>query len=159
MATYRINYEVTHLKAKTPRKAYMSDVGYDVYSIEDVVIPPGKTVWARTGIKLGMPRRLYCKVFGRSGLAGKGIHVGAGLIDSGFRDEIKICLVNTSAEEWKGETGTRIAQLVFEKKPLVELVAGKVRNDTQRGKRGFGSTGLKDEDDINVNKKLCADNE
>lgn len=156
MGTYRINYELTHDLAKPPCKAYMSDAGYDVYSIEDVVIPPGKTVWVRTGIKLAMPRMIYCRVFGRSGLAGKGIHVGAGLIDSGFRDEIKICLVNTSAEEWKGETWTRIAQLVFEEKPLVELVAGKVRNDTQRGKRGFGSTGLKD--DINVNKKLCTDN-
>ena len=129
--------------ATLPTRGSGGAVGYDLYSIEEVVVPPTHRALVGTGIAIVLPVGVYGRVAPRSGLAVKhGIQVGAGVIDPDYTGEIKVVLFNHGDKDFEVKKGDRIAQLILERceTPEVEEV-GEVK-DTERGSKGFGSTGV-----------------
>jgi len=132
-----------HEQAKVPTRSNPTDAGADLYSVESLVIPPLTRTLVKTGIVLEIPENYYGRIAPRSGLAFKsGIDVMAGVIDSGYRNEIGVILYNTDqTQSFEVKVGDRIAQLIieahynFEFEDIVEL------SQTERGTGGFGSTG------------------
>jgi dUTP pyrophosphatase len=131
--------------AAVPERAYPGDAGLDLVSCEQVVIGPGERAVVGTGIAVAIPDGHAGLVLPRSGLAarhGIGIVNAPGLVDSGYRGEVRVVLVNHDpAESFTVEPGMRIAQLVLVPVALSEPVAVVELPETQRGEAGFGSSG------------------
>ena len=128
-----------------PEYARAGDAGMDVYSTIDCTIAPGQRAIVPIGIAIALPEGFVCFAHPRSGLAAKhGISIvnAPGTIDSGYRGEIKIILINTDAKEtFEIKRGDRIAQLVFQKFESARFFEVEVLPESQRGGGGFGSTG------------------
>lgn len=124
-------------------RANPSDAGLDLCASEGCVIPSGHRTATPTGIALEIPEGYYGRVAPRSGLAVKhGIDVLAGVVDSGYRGEIKVVLLNTDSEKsFEIRRGDRIAQLIIEKHYNFELEEASDLTDSDRGSLGFGSSG------------------
>jgi len=131
--------------ARMPERAYEHDAAYDLFAAEAVTLPPLARAVVGTGIALGLPSHLAALTLPRSGLAARhGISIvnAPGLIDPGYRGEVRIILHNTDHQrEFHVSTGDRIAQLLFMPLTAVSLVEQEDLDDTQRGRRGFGSSG------------------
>lgn len=128
--------------AKIPTKANLTDAGFDLYSIENTIVAPQLRQTVKTGISLEMPKHMAGLIWPRSGLSVKsGIDVLAGVIDSGYRGEIMVCLYNTSKEVVEIKHGDRIAQIIFQEVPVVTMEVHSTLGSSQRGDNGFGSTG------------------
>jgi dUTP pyrophosphatase len=127
-----------------PVRAYSGDAGLDLSACERVVLPPGERALVPTGVAVAIPQGYAGYVQPRSGLASKhGISMvnTPGLIDSGYRGELLVNLLNTDLREaFTVEPGMRIAQLVVLEVPHVELVEVDELPDSERGGRGFGSS-------------------
>lgn len=123
-------------------KRDIEDAGWDLFTNERRRIP-GHTKYAiGTGIALGIPAGWVGKIRNRSSVAiGTPLMVDAGVIDPGYRGEIKIVLVNTSEYPFDVEKGQKIAQILFEPIPNVTMETVKELSSTDRGAAGFGSTG------------------
>jgi dUTP pyrophosphatase len=131
--------------ARLPERAYEHDAAYDLYAAEDLVIEPLGRAVVGTGIALGLPPGLAALTLPRSGLAARhGISIvnAPGLIDPGYRGEIRIILLNTDREEaFPVRSGDRVAQLLFLPLCDVSLQPAAELDTTQRGPQGFGSSG------------------
>jgi dUTP pyrophosphatase len=129
-----------------PSQAHPGDAGLDLYAAEDIVLAPGARASVGTGIAVAIPERYAGLVMPRSGLAARhGISIvnAPGLIDSGYRGEIRVVLVNLdSTETFKATRGERIAQLVIQRAEDVRLVPVDELPESTRGGGGFGSTGV-----------------
>ena len=131
-----------------PRPSYAKpgDAGLDLRSTEDIVIEPGPRALIGTGIALAIPQGYAGFVQPRSGLAikqGMTLVNTPGLIDSGYRGEIRIIALNTDKEHAIAiKRGDRIAQLVIQEVPAVELVEVEELSSSERADTGFGSSGL-----------------
>jgi dUTP pyrophosphatase len=115
-----------------------------LFSVESVTIPPGERRDVGTGIALAIPEGYAGFVQPRSGLAFKyGIMVvnSPGLIDAGYRGEVRVALYNSGHEPFVVNTGERIAQLVIQRVEEPDFVVAQVLPDTVRGDGGFGSSG------------------
>ena len=130
--------------AVLPRRAYAGDAGLDLASCEQVVLAPGERAVVGTGLAVAIPDGYAGFVQPRSGLAARsGIaFVNApGLVDSGYRGEIRVVLLNTDREHaFTVEPGMRIAQLVLLRVPEVEPVEVEELPESERGVRGFCSS-------------------
>ena len=124
----------------TPTKANSSDAGFDLYSDEDVIIKSGESVLVSTGVAMAIPEDHAGLIWDRSSMGVKGIHRFAGVVDSGYRGEVKVCLFNTG-EDYKIVRGDRIAQILIQPVPNIELREVEDLNHTERGSEGFGSSG------------------
>jgi dUTP pyrophosphatase len=128
-----------------PDYARPGDAGMDVYSTIDCTLAPGERAVVPTGIAIALPEGFVCFAHPRSGLAAKnGISIvnAPGTIDSGYRGEIKIILINTDkSESFEIKRGDRIAQLVFQKFESARFFEVEQLPESQRGGGGFGSTG------------------
>jgi dUTP pyrophosphatase len=133
-----------HEDAQLPERAYSGDAGLDLAACERVELGPGERAVVPTGLAVAIPEGYAGFVQPRSGLAARqGISVvnSPGLIDSGYRGEIRVVLLNTDAERtFVAEPGDRIAQLVVLPIPELELVEVDELPETERGVRGFGSS-------------------
>ena len=118
------------------------DAAFDLRSITDCIIQPWSRSLIPTGLRLSMPTNIYAQIHPRSGLALRGIDVGAGVIDSSYRDQIKVVLINNSDGPFHVSVGDRIAQLIFHPLAIVELHLVDQLDNTERGLRGFGSSGI-----------------
>jgi len=131
--------------ATLPTRAYDGDAGLDLAACERVEIPPGGRAMIATGLAVAIPEGHAGLVVPRSGLAARhGIsEVNApGLIDPGYRGELKVVLLNTDRDEaFVVEPGMRIGQLVVVELPSIELEEVGALPATQRGAGGFGSSG------------------
>lgn len=139
-------------KAKLPTKAHETDVGYDLYALEDCNLAEGTVTKVRTGIAYGgfdplseasttSAMAIFPKIEGRSGLAAKGIHPVGGIVDPGYRGELVVMLRNTRSDlDYFIKAGDRIAQMVFYMTAQPEICIGELKQ-TDRGDSGFGSTG------------------
>lgn len=129
-----------------PAYAHDGDAGLDLRSTISLSIAPRERAVVPCGIAIALPEAHAGLVVPRSGLAAKhGISIvnAPGLIDSGYRGEIKAVLVNLDEHEsFRIERGDRIAQLVIVEVPAVKLVAVEELDDTERSTGGFGSTGV-----------------
>ena len=141
-----IELSVTRLRpeAVLPSRAYAGDAGLDLASCEAVSLAPGARAMVGTGLAVAIPEGYAGFVQPRSGLAARhGISVvnAPGLIDSGYRGEVRVVLLNTDRDHaFEVEPGMRIAQLVVLAVPGVELVEVDELPETERGVRGFGSS-------------------
>ena len=132
-------------ESKMPSRAHEGDAGLDLYASEAAHIGPGERWSVATGVAVEIPAGHAGLVLPRSGLARKhGISVvnAPGLIDSGYRGEISVLLLNTDpAETFRVEVGDRIAQLLLAPIAEIEPVATDELTDSARGEGGFGSSG------------------
>lgn len=127
--------------AKLPTRANDTDAGYDLYSTEEVAIPCGATVLVSTGISMSIPKDTVGLIWDRSSMGVKGIHRHAGVIDSGYRGHVKVCLHNNSSSVYHVKMGDRVAQMIFQDAIPFELEEVESLEDTDRGDGGFGSSG------------------
>lgn len=129
-----------------PQAQNRGDAGYDLRSAADFSIAPGERAMVPTGIAIAIPIGYGGFVQPRSGLAAKnGVTVlnSPGLIDSGYRDELKVILLNTDKNDtFEIKRGDRIAQLVIQKYETVQWNVVEDLEDSERGTGGFGSTGV-----------------
>lgn len=130
--------------AKLPEYSTSGSAGLDLFSAEEVEIPPGEWRLIGTGISIELPQGYEAQVRPRSGLALKGITImnTPGTIDSDYRGEVKVILVNFSKEVFSVPKGMKIAQLVVSKYEKVECEEVEILSETERGEKGFGSTGI-----------------
>jgi dUTP pyrophosphatase len=130
--------------AHLPDQAYEGDAGMDLAACEGVTIEPGERAVVPTGLAIEIPDGYAGFVQPRSGLAvrhGIGIVNTPGLIDSGYRGEIRVVLINTDREQrFTVEPGMRIAQLVIVPVAAARLVEVDELAASERGSRGFGSS-------------------
>jgi len=129
--------------AKLPYKASAEAAGLDLYSCESGIIPPHSKKLINIGISLEIPFGYYGRIAPRSGLTVKSsIDVGAGVIDSDYRGNISVILFNHGDEKFTFNQGDKIAQLIIEKIAIINTVYVNNLNHTERGDKGFGSTGV-----------------
>jgi dUTP pyrophosphatase len=142
-----MDLRVTKLKdnAVIPTRAHPGDAGLDLYSTESAHLGPGERWSVGTGIALEIPEGHAGLVLPRSGLArehGIALVNAPGLIDAGYRGEVRVLLLNTDpAETVRIEAGARIAQLVVTPVAIAAPVEVTELSDSARGEGGFGSSG------------------
>lgn len=142
--------KLLHPQAQEPQRQREGDYGYDLRACEEAVIAPGERAAVPCGFALALPDGVAGLILPRSGLASKqGLTVinSPGLIDHGYRGEVKVALINHSREEQVIEVGNRIAQLLLVPALIPEIVV--LDKDEQlpeaadgRGAQGFGSSGI-----------------
>ncbi len=126
-----------------PSRAYPGDAGLDLFAVEAAVLMPGERGAVPTGIALAIPVGFVGLVWDKSGLAAKrGIKTMGGVIDAGYRGEVRVILRNLGVEPHEIHRGDKIAQLLIQKieLPVIEEVTD--LDGTPRGTGGFGSTGI-----------------
>ena len=132
--------------AVVPTRAYAGDAGLDLASCERIELGPGERATVATGLAVAIPDGYAGFVQPRSGLASRhGITIvnTPGLVDSGYRGELKVILLNTDANEaFVVEPGMRIAQLVVMQVPGIDPVEVDELPESERGVRGFGSSAV-----------------
>jgi len=132
-----------HPEAKPPVRKREGDAGLDLYSVEEVVLKPGERRAVSTGVAVEIPPGHFGLVKDRSGLALKeGLHCLAGVIDENYRGEVKVVLINLGEQEVRLPKGSRIAQLLIIPYAKVSVVEVGELSETERGERGFGSSGV-----------------
>ncbi len=127
--------------ATLPTRAHDDDAGLDLYLSEDLIVGPGQGAMASTGVAMAIEKGFVGMIADRSSLGKKGLKTAGGIIDAGYRGEIKVIVRNLTVEEMRFQKGERIAQLL-----ILPIATPKVEevNDldqTKRGSGGFGSTG------------------
>ncbi len=134
-----------HPDAVVPSRAYEGDAGLDLAALERHVLGPGERATVSTGLAVAIPPGHAGLVVPRSGLASRhGITIvnAPGLVDSGYRGDVRVVLLNTDRDaEFVVEPGMRIAQLVVVAVPELEPVEVDELAETERGVRGYGSSG------------------
>ncbi|KFZ25937.1 MAG: Deoxyuridine 5'-triphosphate nucleotidohydrolase [Candidatus Izimaplasma bacterium HR2] len=133
--------------AVIPKYKTKGSAGADIYSTETVTLQPGERVMIKTGLYFELPIGIEMQIRPRSGLAAKfGITMinCVGTLDSDYRGELKVPLINLSNEPYTVQVGDRIAQMIFAKYEIsrfLEVSDYKELEKTERGQGGFGSTG------------------
>ena len=133
-------------EAAPPGRSHADDAGFDLRAAESAVLEPGERASVGTGIALEIPEGLGGLVLPRSGLAARhGISLvnAPGLIDAGYRGEVRVLLLNTDrSESFSIEPGDRIAQLLLVRHEAPQLEEAAELAESGRGEGGFGSTGI-----------------
>jgi dUTP pyrophosphatase len=130
-----------HKDAKIPRYGHVGDAGLDLFSVMECVLKGGEARAISTGIQVAIPDGYVGLIWDKSGISLKNVHRLAGVVDSGYRGEIKIVLTNMSTEAFSIEKGMKIAQMLVQPIIKVKVVDSEVLDETTRGENGFGSTG------------------
>lgn len=146
MSKINIEFKLLHELAQAPKYAHDGDAGADLVCVENVTLAPGERLLVPTGVAIALPAGYVGLVHPRSGLANKhgiGIVNTPGTIDSGYRGELKICLINLDPSETVSlPAGSRIAQLVIQEVTTAHFLEVNELDDTERSDQGFGSTGI-----------------
>lgn len=143
-----IDVQIQLLDAELPLPSYAKagDAGVDLRARENLILNPGERALVKTGIAIALPEGTVGLVHPRSGLAVKhGITVvnAPGTIDSGYRGEIMVCLLNTDQREpFTISRGDRIAQLIIQRYEQAQFQLVDALQESERGATGFGSSGL-----------------
>ena len=126
-----------------PKFANPGDAGMDFYANETIILQSHERKLISTGISMAIPYGYVGLIWDKSGLASKhGLKTMAGVIDSGYRGEIKILVHNLSDQTYTIQQGKKIAQMLIQPIEQREIVEVTDLNETKRGNEGFGSTGL-----------------
>lgn len=140
------NIDVLITASHVPSYALPGDAGADLSSTQNLVLEPGQRAMVPTGVSLALPEGYAALVVPRSGLAARhGISIvnTPGIIDAGYRGEIKVMLLNTDREEsFTVKAGERIAQLVIIPVIRANFISVETLPSSERGVGGFGSTGM-----------------
>ncbi|MDD8020053.1 MAG: dUTP diphosphatase [Acidobacteriota bacterium] len=128
--------------ARMPVFNHPGDAGLDLFSCQTMTIGPGETMAVPTGLQMAIPFGYAGLIWDKSGLALQGIHRLAGVVDAGYRGEVKIVLTNLSQMPFVITSGMKIAQMLIQPVEMPEPVEVETLDETRRGEAGFGSTGL-----------------
>jgi len=137
----KLMIQKVHDKAKLPCYSHLGDAGLDLFSSETYTLEQGRIQAVSTGIKIAVPENHVGLIWDKSGISFKGVHRLAGVIDSGYRGEVKVVLINFGKTPFKIESGMKIAQLLIQPVQQVEVVETDMLSESTRGEAGFGSTG------------------
>lgn len=137
----QLSVKKLELDATLPTRAHSDDAGLDLYGSETIVIPPFGGTLASTGIAMALPHGYVGMIADRSSMARKGLKTAGGIIDAGYRGEIKVIFRNLTDQEIRIEKGDRIAQMLII--PIATPAVEEVQDleSSERGEGGFGSTG------------------
>ncbi len=133
-----------HPEAQIPRYAHsgpFGDLAADLHAVSCSILQPGETVLIPTGLALGLPADFGALIEDRSGMALRGLTTLAGVIDPGYRGEIKVVLTNLSGEPRTIQAGDRIAQMRIVRRIEASFELVDTLEETPRNRGGFGSTG------------------
>ena len=142
----KIHIAKIHENAILPHYVHQGDSGMDLYSIEDLIIASGETKLVQTGLKIAVPENYEVQIRPKSGLALKHsvtVLNTPGTVDSGYRGEVCVILINHGRDPFHIQKHTKIAQLVICPVVQAEVVEVASLDETARGEGGFGSTGIK----------------
>ena len=129
-------------EARLPAFAHPGDAGMDLFACVEMTLAPGETKPVPTGIQMAIPQGHVGLVWDKSGISLKGVHRLAGVVDAGYRGEVRVVMINLGLEPFAVAKGMKIAQLLVQPVMSVEVVETDSLDDTTRGQGGFGSTGL-----------------
>lgn len=146
---FNVRVKKIYKDAKIPTKAHSTDAGFDIYYYNPkgnfaTMIQPNETVMLSTGFAIEIPNGYFGGIYARSGLATKEGLAPAnavGIVDSGYRNEVKVALHNFSFLPKTVEHGERIAQLIIQPYPEINFVESEELDDSDRGMGGFGDSG------------------
>ena len=139
----KIKFKKLNKDAVVPVFSHDGDAGMDIYCDADVVVFPGEVVAVPTGISMELPAGYVALIWDRSGLAFKnGIKTMGGVLDSGFRGEVKVIMTNLSSEKFEAKKGSRVAQMLIQKYEVPDIEITEELSDSARGEGGFGSSGI-----------------
>jgi dUTP pyrophosphatase len=144
MNVTQVSFVRLNSRAFVPRRAHDDDAGFDLYTVDEVELSPGQRASAGTGIAIALPPGTAGLVLPRSGNAARhGVSLvnTPGLIDSGYRGEVKVLLINHGSDSVVFQPGDRVAQLVVIDLPAVDMVEVDRLDESERSAGGFGSTG------------------
>jgi dUTP pyrophosphatase len=128
--------------AKAPERATEHAAGYDIFCNEHITLIPGARALISTGFAMSIPHGKVALIWPRSGLAGKhGVDSLAGVVDSDYRGEVRVALINHGHANIEFKAGDRIAQMLIQDVYQEQVVIVDNLDETQRGAGGFGSTG------------------
>lgn len=146
MNQLKIDIKMLDQGIEPPAYAQPGDAGADLRSRVDLTLQPGERALVPTGVAIALPEGFVGLVHPRSGLAAKhGITIvnAPGTVDSGYRGELMVCLLNTDrSQPFVIQRGDRIAQLVIQKFEAATFNVVESLSETERGTAGFGSTGV-----------------
>jgi dUTP pyrophosphatase len=131
-----------HPEAKLPVYGHPGDAGLDLFSVVDRELGPGEVFAVPTGIQVAVPAGHAGLVWDKSGISLQGVHRLAGVVDSGYRGEVQVVMINLGAAPFAVKKGMKIAQMLIQSVAAVEVVECETLDGTSRGEGGFGSTGL-----------------
>jgi len=125
-----------------PKYEHAGDAGLDLFAAETITLRRGEKTAVPTGIAMEIPEGYVGLIWDKSGLAIKqGMKTLGGVVDSGYRGEVLVGIMNLGPADYTFEKGHKVAQMVIQKKEWVEVVEASELSDTSRGEKGFGSSG------------------
>lgn len=131
-----------HPDAVLPSIAKSGDAGFDLCVVDTVILAPHERKQVPTGLAMEIPDGCAGLIWDKSGLSHKyGIKTLGGVVDSGYRGEVMVGVVNLSDTPYTFEKGHKVAQMIIQKFEAVEIVEVDNVSETERGESGFGSTG------------------
>jgi dUTP pyrophosphatase len=137
----KLKVKKIQLDAKIPQYSHKGDAGLDLFSSVDIVLNKGEVKPVPTGIQMAIPEGHVGLIWDKSGISLEGVHRLAGVIDSGYRGEVRVVMANLGEKLFVIKRGMKIAQLLIQPVMDVEVVETEELEETSRGKNGFGSTG------------------
>jgi dUTP pyrophosphatase len=138
----KLKIKKLHTDAKVPAYSHHDDAGFDLFMPENITIKKGERLGVPTGIAMEIPEGYVGLIWDKSGLAIKnGMKTLGGVVDSTYRGEVLVGMINLSDADYTFEKGHKIAQMIIQKKETVEFEECSELSDTTRGCGGFGSTG------------------
>ena len=148
MTIPNVDIKKLHESAYLPTHAYDTDVGWDIYALENVTIKPRRVAQIHTGIAIQMPSNMYATIETRSSYGYNGIINHRGIIDPGYTGEIIVAMFNVGINETSKviaeidiQEGDRIAQIIFHKVNKINFTEVDNIGVTERGDKGHGSSG------------------
>jgi len=130
-----------HEDAKLPAYGHPGDAGLDLFATQDLILEPRLATAVPTGIQMVIPAGYVGLIWDKSGISLNGIHRLAGVVDSGYRGEIKVVMINLGEKSFSIEKGMKIAQILIQPVVAVDIQESLELENSSRGEGGFGSTG------------------
>jgi dUTP diphosphatase len=139
----KLRIKKTSPEARLPVYQHPGDAGMDLFAAEDVTLDAGEVKPVPTGIKMAIPEGYVGLIWDKSGISLQGIHRLAGVVDAGYRGEVKVVMVNLGKETRLFKKGQKVAQMLIQPVQAVSIidVGADDLDETARGSGGFGSTG------------------
>lgn len=137
----KLQIKKLHEDARLPTRAHKEDAGIDLYAFGDHTLPPHATVVIPLGFALAFPEGYVALIWDKSSIGSKGIKTLGGVVDAGYRGEVKVALHNLNEEPYTFAHGDKVAQMLIQKVELCDVEEVTELVDTLRGEGGFGSTG------------------
>jgi len=138
----RLKIKRIHPSAKLPSYGHAGDAGLDLFACLDLTLAPGEVQAVPTGIQMAIPPGHVGLVWDKSGISLKGVHRLAGVVDAGYRGEVKVVMINLGPAPYEIKAGMKIAQMLIQPVAGVSVEEAADLDGTSRGEGGFGSTGL-----------------